>query len=83
MKSLLGYSPWGCKKLDTTEQLIHTHTHTHTHTHKHLSSRQFRHIKTNPGKWRGFSSHSNSLGLFLVREDALEKEIASHSRILA
>ena len=28
-KSLVGYSPWGCKELDTTE---HTHTHTHTHT---------------------------------------------------
>ena len=22
----VGYSPWGCKKLDTTEQLTHTHT---------------------------------------------------------
>ena len=28
-RSLLGYSPWGCKELDTTEQLTHTHTHTH------------------------------------------------------
>ena len=24
-RSLAGYSPWGCKKLDTTERLIHTH----------------------------------------------------------
>ena len=24
--SMVGYSPWGCKELDTTEQ--HTHTHT-------------------------------------------------------
>ena len=23
-----GYSPWGCKELDMTEQLTHTHTHT-------------------------------------------------------
>ena len=23
-KSLVGYSPWGCKELDTTEQLTHT-----------------------------------------------------------
>ena len=33
----LGYSPWGHKELDMTEQLstyIHTHTHTHTHTHQ-------------------------------------------------
>ena len=27
-ESLAGYSPQGCKELDTTEQ--HTHTHTHT-----------------------------------------------------
>ena len=25
-KSLLGYSPWGCKKLGMTEQLTHTHS---------------------------------------------------------
>ena len=31
-RSLAGYSPWGCKELDTTEQLTHTHTHTHTHS---------------------------------------------------
>ena len=30
--SLVGYSPWGCKESDVTEQLTHTHTHTHTHT---------------------------------------------------
>ena len=28
-----GYSPWGPKELDTTEQITHTHTHTHTHMH--------------------------------------------------
>ena len=31
-RSLAGYSSWGHKQLDTTEQLSrHTHTHTHTH----------------------------------------------------
>ena len=30
-RSLVGYSPWGCKESDTTGQL-HTHTHTHTYT---------------------------------------------------
>ena len=30
-RSLVGYSPWGHKGLDTTDC---THTHTHTHTHK-------------------------------------------------
>ena len=32
-RSLVGYSPWGLKELDTTEQHTHTHTHTHTRTH--------------------------------------------------
>ena len=27
-RSLAGYSPWGRKMLDMTEQLTHTHTHT-------------------------------------------------------
>ena len=28
-RSLVGYSPWGCKESDTTEKVqIHTHTHT-------------------------------------------------------
>ena len=31
-RSLEGYSPWGCKESDMTEQLAHTHTHTHPHT---------------------------------------------------
>ena len=30
-RNLVGYSPWGRKESDTTEQLTHTHTHTHTH----------------------------------------------------
>ena len=38
-RSLVGYSPWSCKELDTTDWLhahvyAHTHTHTHTHTHR-------------------------------------------------
>ena len=36
-RSLVGYSPWGCKELHTTEVTWHTHTCTHinvyTHTH--------------------------------------------------
>ena len=27
-RSLVGYSPWGCKESNMTEQLTHTHTHT-------------------------------------------------------
>ena len=28
-ESLVGYSPWSHKELDTTSRLTHTHTHTH------------------------------------------------------
>ena len=28
-RSPVGYSPWGCKESDTTEETAHTHTHTH------------------------------------------------------
>ena len=34
-RSLVGYSPWDYKELDTTEWLTHTHTHTHTHIRTH------------------------------------------------
>ena len=34
----MGYSPWGPKEFDTTEQLTHTHTHTHTHTQPLMST---------------------------------------------
>ena len=27
-RSLVGYNPWGCKELDTIEQLTHSHKHT-------------------------------------------------------
>ena len=32
-RSLVGYSPWGHKESDMTEQITHTHTHTHTCVH--------------------------------------------------
>ena len=31
LRSMVGYSPWGCKELDTTEQL-------HLHLHLHIAS---------------------------------------------
>ena len=31
----MGYSPWGCKELDTTESVHPCTWHTHTHTHTH------------------------------------------------
>ena len=31
-RSLVGYSPWGLRESDMSEQLsVYTHTHTHTH----------------------------------------------------
>ena len=33
-RSLAGYSPWGHKESDTTEQ--HTHTHTHTRSNENI-----------------------------------------------
>jgi len=36
-ESLVGYSPWSHKELDTTKR--HTHTHTHTHTHVSVRAR--------------------------------------------
>ena len=44
-RSLVGYSPWGRKELDITEQLskrAHTCAHTHTHTHTHPNIEQDR-----------------------------------------
>ena len=32
--SLAGYSPWGCKELDTAEQLTYTHTQRDRGMHK-------------------------------------------------
>ena len=48
-RSLVGYSPWGRKESDTTEQLTHTHTHTHM-LHGQTGA---------PGiqRWRGWNSH--------------------------
>ena len=40
-RSLAGYSPWGCKKSDTTEYLSTAHTHTHTHTHTYIYNLNF------------------------------------------
>ena len=41
-RSLVGYSPWGRKESDTTEQLTHTHTHTHTRYMARLVHREYK-----------------------------------------
>ena len=35
-RSLVGYSLWGDKELDTSERLTHTYTHTHTSNIYHI-----------------------------------------------
>ena len=42
-RSLMGYSPWGHKELDTTE---HAHTHTHTIYARFLIPTAFEFITT-------------------------------------
>ena len=44
-RSLAGYSPWGCKELDMTDQLSHSHVsvvklNTQTSRHGYISKRQ-------------------------------------------
>ena len=46
-RSLAGYSSWGHKELDTTEQLTHTHTHTHAHIIPDTNVKQFKGTKLN------------------------------------
>ena len=50
-RSLAGYSPWGGKELDKTEQLSTTtdiyKTHTHKHTHTHIYIYVFAHVTQN------------------------------------
>ena len=42
--SLVGYSPWGHRESNVTEQPItHTHTHTHTHAYTHAHAHTCRH----------------------------------------
>ena len=47
-RSLVGYSPWGRKESDTTEQLYFTslqiYTHTHTHTYGTMKKNIYTHV---------------------------------------
>ena len=58
---------------------IYTHTYTHTHTYKHIymgASLVAQSVKTLPAM-------QETQVQSLVREDSLEKEMATHSSILA
>jgi len=45
-RSLAGYTQWGHKESDMTEQLTHTHIHTHTHTETHTDTHTQKHTHT-------------------------------------
>ena len=82
-RSPLGYSPWGCKELDATEQL-NTHTE-HTHwvwwedlTNSHLEFPSNSHSDSISGCLGGSQAK-----VYLLLSTLLEKEMATHSSILA
>ena len=68
-RSLVGYSPWGCKESDTTEQLHFTFKF-------HLGFLVAQMVKRLPTIWE---TQVQSLG----QEDPLEKAMATHSSTLA
>ena len=72
-RNLAGYSPWGCKELDTTEQL-----NTHTHFFDIFSQVALiaQTVKNLPAVQE---TQVQSLG----QGDPLEKGMATHSSILA
>ena len=65
---LAGYSPWGCQELDTTERLS-----THPHTRGFPGGSVITNLSASEETWVWS----------LDQEDPLEKEMATHSSILA
>ena len=66
-RSVVGYSPWGCKEWDTTEPLHFTHFQAS------LVAQLVKNLPAMQETWVQF----------LGRDDSLEKEMATHSSILA
>ena len=66
-RSLVGYSPWGCKELDTTERL----------------TLHYLYIVFPGGSDGKESAVWETHVQFLGQEDPLEKGMATHSSILA
>ena len=65
-RSLAGYSPWSCKKSDTTERL-RAHTHTHS-THIWLDKRN---VKNGYHRGQGTNPFYMYPSLFLLNEKRL------------
>ena len=80
-RSLVGYSPWGCKELDTIEQLhslTHTYIYTHTHTYIYIHT-YIGFLGSSDGKLPAMrEDRVQSLGT----EDLLKEEIITHFNIL-
>ena len=67
-RSLVGYSPWGCKESDMTEQ---TYTHTHTHPWWKLLSKLGR-ARTFPNLMKNiYNKHTANILLPGEKTDAL------------
>ena len=47
----MGYSPWGCKESDTTEQYTRTHTHTYPPLREAYSESTQSHQRFGSGAW--------------------------------
>ena len=69
----MGYSPWCCKESDTTEQLTLSASLFIKYIHASLMAQRLKCLPAMRKTW------VRSLG----REDPLEKEMATHSSILA
>ena len=90
-RSLEGYSPWGHKELDTTEQLMHAHTHTHTHTHARTKlsvkslHRNRSHPKFNRLKKKSeilyFSQYQHHQNLFNWNKDSAKNKVEFSARV--
>ena len=79
--SCFGSWIWGCKESDMTEQLIHNHHHIYIFFYLYMlwASQMALVVKNPPTNAGDIGMRVRSLG----GEDPLEKEMASHSSILA
>ena len=76
-RSLVGYSPSGSKESDTTEQLS-------THTCKHIDTLRYIVLASLVAQGlKRLPTMQETCVRSLGREDPLEKELATHSSILA
>ena len=67
-RSIMGYSPWGCKESDTTEWLrarVHTHTHTHTHTY-FLKGLNCRYVQRFKHLWKPWAAKKSQISTIIL-----------------